>query len=231
MKKLAFTVRHRSRPSKPTPLGKRILVPSRRSLVVLASLTVGMTLVSTVLLLLEPGPVAPPSAIALQSIARDNDPRDVLFNTTLPQAAWQSIVIHDSNTLAGSLDSISKRHEAYGLPGIAYHFVINNGYGEQDGLIEVSFRWSKQLTGQFAMGTAPATLTPDLAIGICLVGDGDRKPLTPDQMRELVWLVTHLQERFGIPADRVVVDMAQQGGPGRLFPEAAFRRQLLTVQP
>lgn len=215
------------------PLRKRVLVPSRRSLVVLASLVAGMTLVSTILLVLEPPPAAPPSGIALQSITRDADPEDVLFNTTMPQAPWQSIIIHDSDSFAGSLESISKRHEKFGLPGIAYHFVINNGYGEQDGLNQVSFRWSKQLIGQFSMGSAPAGLQPNLAIGICLVGDGDRKAFTDAQIRELVWVVNRLQARFGIPRDRVIVEVAKPGqgtdGAGRYFPYAAFRQQLLNV--
>lgn len=207
-------------------------MPTRRSLVVLSSLVVGMTAVSSLLLLLEPGPIAPPSGIALQSIARDADPEDVLFNTTLPQAPWAAIIIHDSDTLAGSLDTISKRHEKLGLVGIAYHFVINNGYGEQDGLVELSFRWSKQLVGAFHMGSSESRLDPRFAIGICLVGDGDRKTFTDAQMRELAWLVTRLQAKFGIPKDRVIVDVANaspSGGPGRFFPEATFRQQLLNV--
>ncbi len=208
------------------------MVPSRRSLVVLASLVAGMTLVSTILLILEPPPAAPLSGISLQSITRDANPETVLFNTTLPQEAWGSIIIHDSDSLAGSLDTLSKRHEKLGLVGVAYHFVINNGYGEQDGLIEVSFRWSKQKVGAFHMGSAEGRLDPQYAIGVCLIGDGDRKAFTDAQMRELVWLVTRLQARFGIPRERVIVDVARHdssGGPGRFFPIAAFRQQLLTV--
>lgn len=209
------------------------MVPSRRSLVVLASLVAGMTLVSTILLVLEPPPAAPPSGIALQSITRDADPEDVLFNTTMPQARWASIIIHDSDSFAGSLDTLSKRHEKLGLVGVAYHFVINNGYGEQDGLNQVSFRWSKQLVGAFHMGSAEGKLDPQYAIGICLVGDGDRKAFTDAQIRELVWVVTRLQGRFGIPRDRVIVDVAKPGestdGSGRFFPYAAFRQQLLNV--
>lgn len=211
------------------------MAPSRRSLIVLASLVAAMTVVSSLLLLLEPGPVAPPSGIVLQSIEQNLDPEDVLFGTTAPAADWTSIVIHDCDSLAGSLETISKRHEKLGLPGIAYHFVINNGYGEQDGLIEVSFRWSKQLVGQFAMGSAEGQLDPTRAIGICLVGDGDRRGYTAAQMRELTWLVTRLQQRFNIPPQRIVIDVARDGrggyGPGRFFPLAAFRQQLLQPLP
>jgi hypothetical protein len=213
------------------------LVPSRRSIIVLASLVVGMTLVSTILLVLEPAPSAPPSGIALQSITRDADPERILFNTTLPQAPWQSIIIHDSESIAGSLETLSKRHERLGLVGVAYHFVINNGYGEQDGLNQLSFRWSRQLVGAFRMGSAEGRLDPRYAIGICLIGDGERKAFTDAQIKELVWLVTRLQDRFDIPRENVIIDVARTSGPsdpatglgkpGRFFPVAAFRQQLL----
>lgn len=65
-------------------------------------------------------------------------------------------------------------------------------------------------------------------IGICVIGDGDRKTFTPEQMTRLVGLVNSLCRELNIPADRVVLhrDIATTTSPGELFPQAWFREQL-----
>jgi hypothetical protein len=212
-------------------LGRIKLVPDRRSMVVLGSLVAAMTVASGVLLMLEPGPVAPPSPVSLQSIERDADPVDLLFSTTpAPEPGrWRGIVIHDSGATFGSLKTINRDHEAMGLGGVGYHFVIDNGLGERDGLIEASFRWSKQLIGAYSTNSD----VNRMAIGVCLIGDADRADFTQAQMRELIWLVTKLQRHFNIPADNVVVNIGTDGtaNAGRHFPLASFRQQLLTPAP
>jgi len=205
------------------------MVPDQRTLVLLGSLIVGMTLTSGLLLVLEPGRRAPLSGIELQSIdtsARTVNPTDRLFETTQP-LAWKSIIIHDTGTLAGSSESINRAHERLGRGGLGYHFVINNGSEKDDGLIEVGFRWPTQLVGSFLDGEGAEVWHRD-TIGICLVGDADRQAMTPAQVRELVWLVQQLQRRFNVPADRVYLDLgAESSGPAKNFGDAAFRRQLL----
>ena len=218
-------------------LGVRRLVPDSRSLIVLASLVAAMTVVSLVLLLLDPGPVAPPIVVALRAVDRGQtpgaNPEDILFDNAPATGGlrWNAIVIHDTGTTGGSLRTINKLHEKMGLGGIAYHFVIDNGRGEDDGLIEASFRWTQQIVGAFSTGYTADWLDERHAIGICLVGDGSNGGFTDAQMQRLVWLVTRLQQRFGIPRDQVIVNVATdpsgQPGPGRLFPLATFRQQLL----
>ncbi len=207
------------------------MVPDQRTLVLLGVLIVGMTMTSALLLLMEPGRRAPLSGIELQSIdtsaATASTPTDRLFDTAQP-LAWRTIIIHDTGTLAGSAKSINRAHERLGRGGLGYHFIINNGSEKEDGLIEVGFRWSKQLLGAYLEGEGSDDWHRD-SIGICLVGDADRQVMTEAQVRELVWLVKELQREFNIPADQVYVDLgAASPGPARLFPHAGFRSQLLT---
>lgn len=210
-------------------LGFGRMVPDQRTLVLLGSLIVGMTVTSALLLALEPGRRAPLTGIELQSIDSprvSEDPADRLFEVA-SMLGWRRIVIHDTGTLAGSSKSLNRAHERLGRGGLGYHFVVNNGSEKEDGLIEVGFRWSKQLIGAFLAGEGADAWHRD-TVGIALIGDGDREPMTDAQIRELVWLVQQLQQRLSIPADRVYLDLGPADpGPADHFPYASFRRQLL----
>jgi len=199
-------------------------------MIVLSTLLVAMTLASTVLLLLEPAPVVPWRDLSLRAVDRTASGDAVLFATTSPVRAsrWEAIVIHDSGTTAGSSRSLDLLHERQGRGGMAYHFVIGNGHGAEDGLIEIGFRWERQMDGAHSGGELGEVLN-QRAISICLIGDGDSYGYTEAQLQTLLWTVHRLQKHFDIPADRVFVDMQRQtgGGVGRMFPLAWFRPQLL----
>lgn len=187
----------------------------------------GMTLTSALLLTLEPGRVAPMTGVALTSVDTSAQPQQTLFEIAQPRQ-WQAIYIHDSLTESGSADALSTLHRQAGRAGLGCHLVINNGHGEDDGLIEIGFRWQRQLSGEYLEGGQAAQWFNENAIGICLIGDADRKPFTRSQMRELVWLVQKLQTRFNIPADRVFVRVGTEPqGVSRNFPHAFFEQQLL----
>lgn len=194
---------------------------------VLGSLALGMTLTSALLLSLEPGRVAPMTGVALTSVDIQTEPQETLFEVAQPRD-WKAIYIHDSLTDTGSAEALSRWHRQAGRAGLGCHMVINNGRGESDGLIEIGFRWQRQLSGEYLEGDGAAQWFNDNAIGICLVGDADEKPFTKSQMRELVWLVQQLQSRFNIPADRVYVRVGTDPqGVSRNFPHATFEQQLI----
>lgn len=204
------------------------VVPDRRTLTVLALVIAGMTLTSALLLLLEPGPMTPMTGVSLQSIDQSTvrAPEDRLLATTEPivEGRWKALIIHDSGTQSGSIRELSRLHDRL-HGGLTYHFVIGNGTGGPDGEIEMGFRWQRQYPGQFLQGpNADAWLRS--SIGICLIGDGDRGSFSERQMRELVWLVRLMQERFNIPDDLVVIDIGQGDQPSPVFPYAWFRQQL-----
>lgn len=202
-------------------------MPDRRTIMVLGSLALGMTLTSALLLTLEPGRVAPMTGVALTSVDVQAEPQQTLFEVAQPRQ-WQAIYIHDSLTGSGSAAELSQLHRQAGRAGLGCHMVINNGIGESDGLIEIGFRWQRQLAGEYLEGDHAAQWFNENAIGICLIGDADEKPFTRSQMRELVWLVQQLQSRFNIPAERVYVRVGTEPqGVSRNFPHATFEQQLL----
>lgn len=206
------------------------MVPDRRTLIVLGCLIAGMTLSSGVLLLLEPGPVAPFSGVTLQSIDRASEPDRRLFETA-PDRPWEAIVIHDTGSMTGSAASLNALHKQMGRGGLGYHFVINNGSADtDDGMIELGFRWEHQLPGNYLEGEdASVAWFHENAIGVSVVGDLSRRQLSEPQLRELIWLVKQLQRAYEIPRDRVFVQVGSMDEPAEHFPLAWFRQQLPSV--
>jgi N-acetyl-anhydromuramyl-L-alanine amidase AmpD len=155
---------------------------------------------------------------------------DPISNTRVPvtHGQWTGILIHHSDQPAGDAQSLHRRHLEYGLSGLGYHFVIGNGNGMGDGVIHVGYRWTDQLAGAHAARGADQHNLH--SIGICLIGNGDRRPFSDRQMRQLVNLVQRLQREHGIPASAVKLHREVAPGitsPGRFFAAGPLREQLL----
>jgi hypothetical protein len=148
----------------------------------------------------------------------------------LPEArnAWQYIIIHHSASPSGSAAAFDRLHRGKGWDGLAYHFVITNGKGGLDGGLEVSPRWTTQKHGAHA-GALPATTSADFrngfnefGIGICLVGNFERKQPTEQQLATLAELIRELRAEFNIPEDHILGHGTVKGTacPGGSFPWA-----------
>lgn len=153
-----------------------------------------------------------------------------LFDTRVPLEAtrWGGIVIHHSGGPAGDATTLHRQHVSLGLDGLGYHFVIGNGSGMDEGEVAIGYRWAEQRPGAHALGPDAAWHNQH-SIAICLIGNGDARPFTDRQVESLVRLVRTLQQRFGIPRERVWLhhQIADVRSPGRYFPEAAFRERLV----
>ncbi|MEM8737510.1 MAG: peptidoglycan recognition family protein [Planctomycetota bacterium] len=204
-------------------------MPEKRTILVLSSLVVCMAVTAGALRIMEPGAVPPIGGVTLLSIERNatERPEDKLFAVSEAPRDWRAIVIHDSRTLTGSYDAIDKAHRRAGKAGCGYHLVVNNGTGDEDGRIEVGYRWKFQESGDYLLGPN-AGWYHQKAIGICIVGDADQQPFTDAQIRELTWLVRQLQQRFDIPAEYVFTDLGSDPQTaGKYFSPGAFRAGLI----
>jgi len=144
------------------------------------------------------------------------------FEPLVPPRDWTSMVLHHTGTQQGDVTSIDQAHlqrtDDEGRPwlGIGYHFLIGNGRGMDDGQIEPTFRWRRQLQGAHA----GVTNYNEQGIGICLVGDFESEPPTERQVEAVESLIGTLSERFGISATNMVrhSDISDTLCPGRMFP-------------
>jgi hypothetical protein len=108
---------------------------------------------------------------------------------------WRYIVVHNSATNQGNAKIFDRYHRnVRKMPnGLAYHFVIGNGNASGDGEIEIGQRWTRQING----GHVASDYLNNIALGICLVGDFDRRVPTRAQLGALQELTDYLRKRVG----------------------------------
>ena len=140
---------------------------------------------------------------------------------------WTSIVIHHSATANGGAKAFDRYHRERGWDELGYHFVIGNGTYSPDGYVEVGSRWHKQKHG--AHCRTPSNYYNEHGIGICLVGDFNESPPTPNQLASLESLVRFLRAACDIPSTRVTTHHhinEKTECPGRFFSLGNLRRSL-----
>lgn len=157
---------------------------------------------------------------------------DSIFQTSneIEDQRWNSIVIVHSGTPAGSAADIASEHRTLGYDGLGFHFVIGNGTRMGDGEIHVGYRWIDQRDGAELAGAA-AGYSSSGVIEICLVGDGDRRPFTDEQLHRLAQVVSALSKKLDIPADQINLhkDLAGTTSPGQYFPQSEFEQLLASM--
>jgi hypothetical protein len=207
-------------------------VVSRRSTIVWLSFAAAMTLAAGLLTVGDTGFAGGFLTASRASVVEDGTlGDDPLFNIDAPldRERWSGIVIHHLGRPGGDAEWVHSLHLRYGYQGLGYHFLIGNGNGLGDGIIHVGYRWNEQLPGAHVVGPM-GDRHNRRSIGICLIGNGDRRPFTEKQMRSLASLVQRLQAELDIPADAVHLhhELATgESSPGRFFAAARLRQQLL----
>lgn len=140
---------------------------------------------------------------------------------------WRYIVIHHSATAQGSARSMDAYHRRRGMEnGLAYHFVIGNGRGTGDGVIEVGNRWRRQIKG----GHLASDRLNEVSIGICLVGNYNNTRPTKAQMQSLRAITHYLMLRSRNSSSAVKlhkqINTKPTECPGRQFPASQLMQGL-----
>lgn len=158
----------------------------------------------------------------------DPDLKRKLANIKVNRGKWKYIVVHHSASKRGNAKNIDRYHreERHMENGLAYHFVIGNGNGAGNGMIEVGDRWKRQIKG----GHLASTALNEKCIGICLIGDFEKTTPSKRQMDSLVALTSYLQKECGIPTSRVKthtqINPRPTKCPGKKFPTKQFLARL-----
>ncbi len=145
-----------------------------------------------------------------------------------PSKKWRYIIIHHSATDEGCALHFHFAHHSRGFKrGLGYHFVINNGTREKDdGYIEISPRWLKQLNGAHCKASG----MNKKGIGICLVGNFSKERISEKQMDSLLYLVNCLRKYYKISLKNIMghgqVFGARTECPGKNFPFGKLKKQL-----
>jgi hypothetical protein len=108
--------------------------------------------------------------------------------------AWNRAEICFSDTAAGGIEDLSKLSKVEDGQAINFHFIICNGVGAKDGLVESTNRWKEQMP---AMPEKEWYGSPQ-TIRICVIGDGVKVMPTDAQLKRTSALVETLSRKFSI---------------------------------
>ncbi len=210
--------------------GKKRLL-EHRTIRVLGSLVVGMTLVSALLLALEPDKTDTAWSLSALELSGDLAQQEILGQAG--DRKWDYIILHDSRGIPGGDRELNaawdREYARQGLPtprGAGYHFVVNDRQGRSDGEVEIARRWKQQIDGDFISGEQ-ADMWNRQAIGICLMGDADNQAFSDGQIEATIKLVRMLQQAYAIPRNRVFIQTGRSSDSlAPFFPAAEFRSQI-----
>jgi murein DD-endopeptidase MepM/ murein hydrolase activator NlpD len=180
-------------------------------------------------LVIPAGSSAPDSSLTKQSAsALPFSVQSAIDKADVKPGRWKHIVIHHSGVDTGTISGMGRYHREvrHMENGLAYHFVIGNGNGMDDGEIAVGSRWTKQLDG----GHLASASQNKISLGICLVGDFEKHKPTARQLDALRILVRALMARCQLSLRAVTthrqIHARHARCPGRHFPTKQFMDSL-----
>ena len=163
-----------------------------RTVAVLFVLLVAMTGGALVLMSLDN--YAPSAgAYSLSSYLRLNPVEQVVKDTLkVAPVQWAGIEVFYSQTRGGNVKELPLLASLSGTQAAQFHFLVCNGSGDKDGLIQTSEQWGQQsAAGQNGV------------VRICIIGDGKTTPATNSQIQRTYTLVETLSQTFNISPRQV----------------------------
>jgi hypothetical protein len=119
---------------------------------------------------------------------------------------WVAIEIYYSGTKANHVEGPALQEQPPNPEDINCHFYLCNGRGGTDGQIQSTRKWQQQMSVQ---STSPLSAQDertdrnDRTIYICIVGSGEDRHPTDNQLKRLQTLVENLCRRFNIAPEHI----------------------------
>ncbi|MHC4265847.1 MAG: hypothetical protein ACYSUK_07935 [Planctomycetota bacterium] len=175
-----------------------MIVPTRNTKVFVSAL---LAILAGLVILQSLG-TSPPSADAFSlSDYYELEPIDHLIASRTQQFRdrWSRINVLLSVTKAGDIDQLSSLAGLAKSEDINYHFVVCNGFGGADGLIQSTEKWQRQWS---------TTPTQNISAGeriirICIISDGKKVMPTELQIIRTEQLVEKLSRKFMIRPESI----------------------------
>ena len=166
---------------------------------VLVVLLVSMTTGAVVLMALGNHPPSA-GAFCLSTYYR-LDPIQEAISSHVVQAPgrWECIEVYYSGTKAGNIEQLASLSGAASSDDINCHFVICNGLGAGDGLIQTTEKWQKQ----WSVIPDHTWYGSSRTIRICVVADGKNARPTDSQVKRAEALVETLSAKNNVTPAKI----------------------------
>ncbi len=120
---------------------------------------------------------------------------------------WSKIEIDYSGTESGNIEELALLSGVDSPEGVNYHFIICNGNGGKDGLIQATEKWQSQspiIPGESRNDDAFFCETPTAqTIYICVIADNENSFPTDFQVKRTDELVEGLCRKFNIQPESI----------------------------
>ena len=141
----------------------------------------------------------------------------ILSRADQSQSNWSQIEIHYSNTESGNIEQLAEQSNSESLDYIPFHFIICNGNGGHDGLIQPTEKWQRQSPilaqpNQDRLFLAGSSRSDELdsreiiheqTIYICIIADSEIALPTNFQVKRAEELVGELCRKFNIQPESI----------------------------
>ena len=145
---------------------------------------------------------------------------------------WNYIVIHHSAGDYGNIEHLQDIHDQRQskepIHAISYHYIIGNGNGMEDGRVESDIRKKFNLWGVHV--TKNNWDKNFRGLGICIIGNLDKKEMTSKQYESLLKLTLDLMEEYNIDFENIGFHGKLPGEstkcPGKFFPYDKLKKDI-----
>ena len=131
----------------------------------------------------------------------------ILSRADQAQERWSQIKIDYSGTESGNIEQLALHSKVDSPEDVNYHFIICNGNGGQDGLIQPTEKWHRQSSitaGQSWNDEQVSNETPtEENIYICVVADNESTFATDFQIKRTEELVEELCRKFNVRPEAI----------------------------
>lgn len=145
---------------------------------------------------------------------------------------WSYIVIHHSAGNYGNIEFLQKVHRERQskdpIDAIPYHYIVGNGNGLGVGIVKSDWRKTWHLWGMHLSGN---NFNRNFrGLGICLIGNFEKRDIDPKQYEALVKLTKELMRKYKIPIKNVsghgYIEKEATKCPGKKFPMKQFLKDI-----
>ncbi len=219
-------------------------ISHRRVFTVMVSLLASLTLSAVALSLMQNQPLTSASVrpLLMQADTSTQSIGSLIKPTVaLHRSQWNYIILYQSGRSFGNLAGMASGRQVGGVTasmiaqraGVDFHFVVDNAdnpSGYPSGHIEVGSSWRAQqpaapyYTWPYFYHSTPNPYQN--AVGICLIGNLARRPISNRQLRSTVALIKGLQRKLDIPDSRVVCQWQLQRGIKPTYAEKLLTKRL-----